>query len=240
MNHDRPSAALLVIGNELLSGHTADQNGPHLLSVLRERGIEVKELRVIADSEPAIADAIVTLKRRCTRVLCTGGIGPTHDDVTVRALAHAFGKPVVVHAELEARVKEIFGDPAPAAAMRLAEVPEGAEVLLDARALVPIITLGNVTLLPGVPSFVRTCLQAALGDWRGMPFVVRELQVTAHETAIAAPLDDVAQRFDDVSIGSYPQFSSGKVVVRLRIEGSDRKRVEAATKALRSLLGVKS
>lgn len=232
---DGPRAAVLIIGNEVLSGQVEDANGPFLLKALRARGVDVIELRIVADSEPAIIDAVNTLRRRADRLFCTGGIGPTHDDVTVRAVAHAFGKPVVVHAEMAERVREVFGD-ASASAMRLAEVPEGADVLLDTRALVPVITVANVTLLPGVPSFVRACAEAAFGDLRGTPIVTREWRIEAHETSLAQDLAQVQDEYSELSIGSYPTFARGKVSVLIRIEGRDGSRVDAALAALRARL----
>lgn len=232
-SHDRPTAALLIIGNELLTSQTRDENGPFMLRALRERGIEVLELRMVADNEPAIARAINDVRHRCSKVLTTGGIGPTHDDVTMRAVAHAFGVPLVVHAELMARVLAYFGEDAPPAARRLAEVPEGAEIVLDTVALVPIVSLGNVTLLPGVPKLMRNALPQALAELRGPPFFMRGLSLQARETDIAQALQDVQHAFEEVSIGSYPHFEGGRSTVHIHVDGRDAQAVDNAWQALR-------
>ena len=231
-----PTAGLIIIGDEILSGQTTDRNGPFLLQCCRERGIEVVELRIVADNEPAIVGAINSLRHRCTKVLTTGGIGPTHDDVTVRALAHAFGRPTVQHAELLARVHSYFGPSVPAAAMRLAEVPEGAFVVLDTVAVVPIITLGNVSLLPGVPQLVRSGARVALAELCGPSFVSAEVFSTAREADLAEELTCIQHEFDDLHIGSYPERSDGELRVRLRVEGRDPQRVNLAAQALRMRL----
>jgi molybdenum cofactor synthesis domain-containing protein len=229
-----PTAALLIIGAEVLSGKVEDANGPFLLRALRARGVDVREIRVIGDTVTAIAAATAQLAAQQTFVITTGGIGPTHDDVTMAGIAQAFGQTVVLHPGLLAAVTRRFVargadvKTLPAAYKRLAEAPSGAEVILGDGTFVPVVHMRNVFVLPGVPSLMRGCFAQIAPMFEGPAFYTRALYLVAHESAIAADLTAVQNLFADVAIGSYPRFDSGKPEVQLTADGRDLQRVQAA------------
>lgn len=231
-----PTAALVVIGDEVLSGKVDDANGPFLIRALRERGVQVVELRVIGDDPDAIVDTVRELADRTTHVFTTGGIGPTHDDKTIAAVARAFGRQVVRHEKLERRIRARYGDALNEARLRLADVPQGAHVLLGDSDAIPVIEIENVFILPGVPAFARLCFERIAGRLGGPPFASRALFLSATESQIAAGLAEVQRAHPGVAIGSYPRFGSEGYRVKVTVDGRDAASVEAATDALRAAL----
>jgi molybdenum cofactor synthesis domain-containing protein len=237
-----PTAALIIIGAEVLNGKVADANGPYLLAALRARGVEVLEVRTIGDSIAAIGEAVRQLAARVDYVFTTGGIGPTHDDVTMAGVAAAFATHVVYDAALLAAVTARYvargSDPAtmPPAHRRLAEVPQGASVTLGAGQHVPVVQMRNVIILAGVPSLMRDAFTHIAHKFTGQAFCSAGLYLVVHESHIAAMLTEVQRDFADVAIGSYPRFDRGKSEVRITIDGRDAGRVAAATAALHAQL----
>jgi molybdenum cofactor synthesis domain-containing protein len=200
------TAAILIIGDELLSGRVEDANGPILLGWLRARGVEVSRLAWLPDDADAIAEEVSRLAPRCSWLFCSGGVGPTHDDVTYAAVARAFDvdlerRPELV-AALEARVS-----PLPPAALRMADVPVGAELWGEGVLSYPLVVVRNVLLLPGSPHLFRARLEALAPRFPGAPPRVEHLYLTARETEFAARLAVAAARFLQVRIGSYPRTS---------------------------------
>ncbi len=222
------SAALLIIGNEVLSGKVDDTNGPFLIRALRERGIELVELRVVADEVGRIAAAVRELAARADVLITTGGIGPTHDDVTIAAIASAFGVAVVRHPAIEARLRERYGETLSTPRLRLAEVPDGAEVHTSSATPMFVVRLGNVIILPGVPSLMRLCFSQIADLFAQAPFYSRTLFVSVPESEIAVPIAEVQQRHPAVLIGSYPRFDAGPYRVKLTVDGRDGAAVAAA------------
>lgn len=213
-----PTAAIVIIGAEVLAGKVEDENGPFLLRKFRHRGIRLTELRIIDDNEEVIIDAVRALSPKVTWLFTTGGIGPTHDDVTVPAIAAAFGVKVVHHPDLLRRVVRRYGE-GPGAHLRLAEVPEGAVLHAGGDSGVPAIGFRNLFIFPGVPSLMRLCfaqIEASLGS---APLFSRALLLDASESAIAALLSRVQASHPEVAIGSYPRFDDAGYRVKVTIDG---------------------
>ncbi len=229
------TAAIVIIGNEVLSAKIADTNGPLLIRRLRERGVPLSGLWVVPDDVDAIVEALLAARRRARWIFTSGGIGPTHDDVTVRAVALALGRRVVRLPEMEAIVRGFFVDrPMPPKALRLAEAPEGASLLHGAHGPYPVLSVGDTFLLPGVPELFALQLDTVLVRLPSAPLVLEQLFLACPESEIADALDAVASEFPDVAIGSYPTIDRSQGWrVKLTIEHGERRRVDAVCEALR-------
>ena len=229
-----PTAALVIIGAEVLSGKVDDANGPFLIRALRARGIEVIEIRVIGDTVVAISQALRDLMPRVTHIFTTGGIGPTHDDVTMAGVAAAFDCPVVRHPELEQHLRSRYGDAVNEARLKLTEVPQGARVRLAGGGFIPIVQMGQVTVFPGVPSLMRACFADIAAELSGSPFHSAAFLLNASESDIAAHLTRVQQQFPQVAIGSYPRFDQASYRVKVTVDGRNLSHVRATVDALRA------
>jgi len=229
------SAGVLIIGNEILSGKVADENGPFLLGRMRGLGVEVRRLAIVADELDEIVWGLRGLRQRCDWVVTTGGVGPTHDDVTVAAVAAALGRTVVRSPELEALVRSTLGEGAPAEALRMADTVAGAELIYAEGTRLPAMVVDRVAVLPGVPALMRRQFEVLAPKLEGAPFVLRQVFLDVGEPAIAATLGRIAKDNPRVAIGSYPCFDRGADHrVKLTLEARDRAAVEAA---LQTLLG---
>ncbi len=223
------SAGLAIIGNEILSAKVVDENGPFLLGRLRALGVEVRRQLTVADEIDEIVWAIGSLRGSADWVLTTGGVGPTHDDVTIAGVARALGRKVVRSPELSGLVLSHFGPRVEEAAYRLADVPEGAELLFQPGIPFPVPLVDRVALLPGVPQLCRLQFEALAPRLHGRPFTLRVVFVSAGEPAIAAALGAVAADHPAVAIGSYPRFDRGADHrVKLTLESRDGAAVTAA------------
>ncbi|MFY0522266.1 competence/damage-inducible protein A [Archangium gephyra] len=228
-------AAAVIIGNEVLTAKVVDANGPHLIKRLREVGIPLRTLELVPDEVDLIVEAVARARMRAKYVFTSGGIGPTHDDVTVRAVALAMGRKVVRLPEMVALIREKAVDAPTAEAMRLADAPEGAVLLAQPGSWYPVLTVGDVFLLPGVPQLFRTQLEAVLARLRGTPVHLRVLYLNLGESAVAAVLDRVALDMPHVAIGSYPMFDrSLDYAVKVTVESVDPGSVEQALARLQA------
>lgn len=230
------TAALLVIGNEILSAKVRDENGPFLASELRALGVEVRRLETVPDEVPLIVDALVRCRASARWTLTSGGIGPTHDDVTIAAIAQAFGRKVVLDPRTLALLEARFGAGLNAARRRLAEVPEGARVEFHEGYLFPVISVEDVTILPGVPSLLREGFSRIRERFRVAPIFSRALYFSIGEGALAEHLDATVARHPAVSIGSYPRFDEADHRVKVTFDGRDEAEVRAAASFLRGLV----
>lgn len=232
-----PTAALVVVGSEVLSAKVADENGPWLARRLRELGVELRAIATVADRVDDIVEAVDRERRRAGWLFTSGGVGPTHDDLTVAAVARALGRPLARHARLAQAIDALHrhhhgGEPAPEAALRMADVPVGTELVGDQG--YPTLVCGNVVLLPGVPRFFRYQFDRVAALLAGAPFRLAQVYLVVREERIAGSLAAVAVAHPGVELGSYPQFDDGDHLVRLTVESRDLAAVEAA---LRALLG---
>ncbi len=202
-------AAGVVIGNEVLTAKVVEANGAHLIKRLRERGVALRSLHVVADEVDEIVEAVLLARRRAQWVITSGGIGPTHDDVTVRAVALALGRKVVRLPEIEAAVRAHYGERLNPQALRLAEAPEGSELISHPAARYPVIACEGVFLLPGVPELFKQQLESVLSRFPQGRVVLKVFYLSASEPQIAGTLDRAALAHPEVSIGSYPTFDPG-------------------------------
>jgi molybdenum cofactor synthesis domain-containing protein len=232
------TACILIIGNEILSGRTQDENLSFLARGLNEIGVRVREARVVPDDANVIIATVNDVRRRFDYVLTTGGIGPTHDDITAQCMADAFAVPLILHPD----AKRLLETHYPAghlneARLRMARVPEGAVLLPNPISRAPGFQIGNVFVLPGVPSimqgiFAQLKHRLAGGD----KMLSRSVSCRLGEGTLAQDLSALQDGYPDVEIGSYPYFRRGDFGVTLVLRGTDRARLGTATEALKTLI----
>ena len=233
------SAAVLIIGNEILSGRTKDVNLGYLAEELTKLGVRLREARVIADMEGDIVAAVNDCRARYDYVFTTGGIGPTHDDITSASVARAFGVPLV----LDERARVMLARNYPPgglneARLRMAHVPQGATLIDNPVSAAPGFHMGNVFVMAGVPSIMRAMFDGVkdklVGGW---PMLSRTVSAFLGEGIIAAGLGALQQRYPDLDIGSYPFFRQGRFGASLVLRGTGQARLDAAARELRALIG---
>ena len=219
------TAALAVIGDEILSGRTQDKNVSQLATWLNEQGIRLAEVRIVPDDSARIVEAVNALRSRYDYLFTTGGIGPTHDDITVDAIAAAFDVPVVVHPQARAILEDYYRDRPGGltdARLRMARVPEGAELLPNPTSGAPGVKMGNVFILAGVPHIAATMLEALTGKLEGgRPMVSITVGARAAESEVADLLRDTEAAHPGVAIGSYPFFKDGRYGANFVIRSED-------------------
>ena len=243
-NTDSPSdrvytACVLVIGNEILSGRTKDANLAWLAERLNEAGIRLREARVIPDIEDEIVRAVNEVRARYDYVFTTGGIGPTHDDITVDGIAAALGLPVVVHPRARAALDLYYADRGGLneARLRMARVPEGAELIENRFSGAPGIKLGNIYILAGVPRIAAMMLDALTGTLEGgRPLLSRTLGCWVPESEVAELLAATEQAHDRCQIGSYPFFRDGKAGANFVVRSDDEAALETCAGELEQAL----
>lgn len=223
------TAAFLAIGNELLSGKVVEANLAPLAKTLRALGVQLCTAEILLDDVPTLASAILRLSQAHGVVVTSGGVGPTHDDVTIEAVARAFGRRVVREPSLVELVHQTFGDKTTEAHLRFADVPEGAELRRAPDASWPTPVLHNVWILPGVPEVFRMKL-ATLRAWvKGpSPFLSRALVLTLEEVELKDALDAVVAAHPAVSIGSYPALFNPRYRTRITFDGTSAPALQAA------------
>ena len=232
MGSSNPTAAMLVIGDEILSGRTRDANMHHLAGKLTEAGIDLREVRIVADDAPAIEAAVTALSAAHTHVFTSGGIGPTHDDITADCIARAFGAAIDVRADARAILQAHYdrsGLELNAARLRMARIPEGAVLIDNPVSAAPGFSLRNVHVMAGVPSVFQAMVASVLPTLTGgAPVLSQTLRVARGEGDIAGPLGELAAEFPDLSFGSYPYQRVGVHGANLVVRGQDGARVDAA------------
>jgi molybdenum cofactor synthesis domain-containing protein len=231
---ERVTAAVLIIGDEILSGRTQDTNLNAIARFLGTHGVDVAEARVVGDVEAEIVEAVNLLRGRYDYLFTTGGIGPTHDDITADCIAVAFGVSLYEHPEILAMMSARWGDQLNAARRRMARVPDGGELVKNPVNGPPGFTIGNVFVLAGVPAIMRGMLEDI--GWRlkgGAVVVARTVRVEGSgEGLIAAPLEAVAKLHPAMSLGSYPFFTPEGYGSNLVLRGRDPAEVEATVDEL--------
>ncbi len=232
-----PTAAMLVIGDEILSGRTRDANMHYLAGQLTERGIDLKEVRIVSDEAAEITEAAKVLSARYDHVFTSGGIGPTHDDITADCIAAAFDAPIDVRDDARALLADFYeksGRELNAARLRMARIPDGAALIDNPVSVAPGFSLQNVHVMAGVPSVFKAMVASVLPTLTGgAPLLSDTLRVVKGEGDIAGPLGVLAEQFDDLSFGSYPFQQDGIYGANLVVRGTDETRLNAAMDALR-------
>ena len=234
-----PTAAMLTIGDEILSGRTRDSNMPHLAAALAARGITLRETRVVPDDQSEIVAALNALRARYTHVFTSGGIGPTHDDITADAVAAAFGVGIGVREDARAILALNYANPETAlnpARLRMARIPDGASLIDNPVSRAPGFSLGNVHVMAGVPAVFEAMVAGLLPRLTGgRPLLSETLRVDFPEGEVAGPLRRVAEAHPGVSIGSYPFNAAGRFGSHLVARSEDAGALAAAVADLRRL-----
>jgi molybdenum cofactor synthesis domain-containing protein len=234
-----PTAAMLVIGDEILSGRTRDANMHHLAGQLTEAGIDLREVRVVSDDAPAIISAIKALSAAYDTVFTSGGIGPTHDDITADCIAAAFDDHIDVRDDARALLAAHYaktGSELNEARLRMARIPDSATLIDNPVSVAPGFTIQNVHVMAGVPSVFQAMVVTVLPTLTGgAPLISRTLRIDRGEGDIAGPLGALAADFSDLSIGSYPFQKDGKFGANIVIRGTDEARLETALSQLEAL-----
>ena len=227
-----PSAAMLVIGDEILSGRTRDANTHFLAQELTKVGIDLCEVRIVSDKRDAIVDALNALRNEYDTVVTSGGIGPTHDDITADCVAAAFDVPIDIRDDARALLQAHYdsrGMEFNEARKRMARIPDGARLIENPVSIAPGFTLGNVHVMAGVPSVFQAMVASILPTLTGgAPVLSQTLRIDRGEGDIAGPLALIAQEFPDLSIGSYPFQQNGAYGSNVVVRGTDGARVDAA------------
>ncbi|SFR35595.1 competence/damage-inducible protein A [Litoreibacter janthinus] len=237
-----PTAAMLVIGDEILSGRTKDTNTNHLACALTEAGIDLKEARVVSDEHDRIVEAVRTLSKAYDHVFTSGGIGPTHDDITADAVGAAFGAHVDIRDDardlLEAHYSRQgmeFND----ARKRMARIPDGATLIDNPVSIAPGFSIENVHVMAGVPKVFHAMVATVLATLTGgQPLLSETLRVFIGEGDIAGPLGELAKANPDLSLGSYPFQKNGAFGSNLVIRGTDPIKLKRVVGELAKALGV--
>ncbi|HIV78350.1 MAG TPA: competence/damage-inducible protein A [Candidatus Sphingomonas excrementigallinarum] len=233
------TAALIVIGDEILSGRTQDRNIAQLATWLNVQGIRLAEVRVVADRTEAIVEAVNTLRVRNDYLFTTGGIGPTHDDITVDAIAEALGVPVIEHPEARAILEDYYTarGGVSAARARMARTPEGATLIPNRVSGAPGIRVGNVFIMAGVPHITAGMLDALTGTLEGgRPVVSGTIGCWVGESEVAELLRQAEKSHEGVAIGSYPFFREGRTGANFVVRSPDAERVDACLRDLTDAL----
>jgi len=230
------TAAALIIGDEILSGKVRDTNGPVLIDLLRGLGVRLQRLVYLGDTVSEIAAELRSSSARFDAVVTSGGIGPTHDDRTIAAVAAAFAVRVVRNPELEAMIRAWWGSRFTESALRMAEVPEGARLARGGAGLLPVVVFRNIYLLPGIPRLFEAELDALRAELRGRRLQMSSLYLHCDESRIAPLLAQVDGEFPEVAIGSYPQLEAEDYRIWVTVEAEDRDPVECAVTRLLALL----
>src|SRR5215470_18076806 len=234
------TAGILVIGDEILSGRTKDKNIGFIAEYLTNIGIDLKEVRIVADDETDIVTALNALRGRYTYVFTTGGIGPTHDDITADSVAEAFGVGIDHHPEVVARFKERFKNPGELneARLRMARIPDGAELIQSATIMAPGFKIDNVIVMAGVPSIMQAMMDIVTPKLKsGVRMLSESVRANAREGDIGGPLRKIANAHPETIIGSYPFLDENqKPNTNLVVRSRDPEKLNAAMSAVKEML----
>ncbi len=232
------TAAVLIIGNEILSGRTTDANLPYLAKALNAVGVRVMEARVIADDETAIISAVNACRTAYDHVFTTGGIGPTHDDITAAAIAAAFGLPVVRDPRAtDLLTRHYAAAELSEARLKMADIPRGATLIENPVSAAPGFRVDNVWVLPGVPRIMQAMVDGLVTGLRGGdPVLSRTISAFTTESGIAFALGEVQRQHPATEIGSYPFVRSGRFGTSLVVRSTDRRALDAAVAAVAAML----
>ena len=229
------SAGILVIGNEILSGKVVDTNSPFLTRELRSLGVTVRRILTIPDELDVIAAAVAEFHGAYDLVFTSGGVGPTHDDVTVEGVARGLRRRVIRHPAIEGRIREFYKENTNEARLKMSEVPEGTELIVDGRLGFPTLKCENVYILPGIPEILEQKFEGLRERFAAAPYFLRVVYTSDGEGAIAEHLNATLAAFPDLLLGSYPKLGDPEYAVKLTLESKDRDYVE---RALAHLLGL--
>lgn len=243
MTENSVTACVLIIGNEILSGRTQDANLSFIARNLNEHGIQVREARTVPDVEAVIVATLNEVRAKFDYVFTTGGIGPTHDDITADCVAKAFGVELEMHPQIEAQIRAFsaqrgLSEDVMQSSLRMARVPQGGD-LVETEVGAPGFTIGNVYVMAGIPSVMQSMLTLLLPKLEGArPVRSRSVGAFLGESMVAERLGEIQEANPDVDIGSYPFSEDGRYGTTLVVRGTDEARLEAVLAELRTLIVV--
>ena len=241
---NNPTAAMIVIGDEILSGRTQDTNSNHLAQKLTLLGIDLKEMRVVSDDEKQIVHTVNALRKLYTNVFTSGGIGPTHDDITADCIAKAFGVSISVREDARAALAQNYADPETElteARLRMARIPDGATLIDNPVSMAPGFSMENVHVMAGVPTIFKAMLEGLLPKLTtGIKILSETVNVKQKEGDIAKALGVIAKDNPDVSIGSYPYYDDGIFGCNLVIRSADPVKLAEITATVRKTFSTSS
>jgi molybdenum cofactor synthesis domain-containing protein len=223
-----PTAGILVIGNEILSGKVVDTNSPYLCKQLRGLGVDVERIVTIPDEIETIASEVKAMSERYTYVFTSGGIGPTHDDLTIEGVAAAFGRTVEINQKLEGMLRSVLGDDLNEGQLKMAKVPAGAVLIDSDDKWFPLVVVDNVYIFPGIPEGLYRKFESASNRFSGIPYVLKQVYVNRSETDIVETLNALLEAFPDLILGSYPKLRESSYQVLLTLESRDKDYVQRA------------
>ncbi len=218
MKNTQRSAAIIIIGDELLSGRTQDVNSYFFIKQLSALGVKVQFCLIIPDDAEIIGRTVVEYSMRVTWTFVSGGIGPTHDDITMKSMAAAFNVPLVSNPVLVRVLKTIYGKKCTPEHLKMSNVPEGTVVITGSKTNVPVIKFQNIYIFPGVPELMKSMFRQVKDDFKGIVLPVREISLNVDEGEILAELQQTVDEFPDVKIGSYPSLLEEGFHVKIVLE----------------------
>jgi molybdenum cofactor synthesis domain-containing protein len=217
---------MVVIGDEILGGKCVDTNSPWIAKRCRTLGLDLCRVVVVPDDVGLIAEEVARCAARFDHVFTSGGVGPTHDDMTMLGVAEAMGVGLKRHPELTALLHKKMPAGPTAAALRMADIPDGAELWWDGDLFFPVVVMGNICIFPGVPSLLRRKFDEIAHRFEGVPIMGRSLCTEERESVIAERLQVASERWPGVAIGSYPQFATRPHTVTITLDSRDRQALE--------------
>jgi molybdenum cofactor synthesis domain-containing protein len=230
------TAAIIIIGNEILSGKVEDRNSSYLALGLRELGVDVRRISVIPDETDTIAEEVSRFSQEYDVVFTSGGVGPTHDDVTMQGVAQAFNLGLVRNAELADIVNERCGGAANGPTLRMADLPEGADLIESNGLRFPAVAVKNVYIFPGIPEYLVRKFEAIKERFRSEPFVLKKIYINEEECLIAPSLNTLVAEFPRIDVGSYPKVGLRDYKVVVTLESTDPAELARAEARLMELL----
>tara|TARA_Y100000590_G_scaffold82579_2_gene92010 strand:- start:8104 stop:8829 length:726 start_codon:yes stop_codon:yes gene_type:complete len=226
------SAGILIIGNEILSGKVSDTNSPFLFRNLRKLGVDVQQMATILDEVTLIGDMVSDYSSKFDFVFTSGGVGPTHDDVTMEGVAKAFGRTLEKNSSIIARIENAQGKPCNNSQVKMAMIPQGASLLDGGDLWFPVVILENVYIFPGIPSLLEKKFKSIQERFRSSPFYLKRVFVNERESDLASALHEVLKEFPTLLLGSYPKIEEKSFKVLLTLESRDPEYLESALAAL--------
>jgi molybdenum cofactor synthesis domain-containing protein len=225
------TAGIIIIGNEVLSGKTQDINSHFFCVELRQLGVEVQKISTIQDHIELIGREVAYFSKQFDFVFTSGGVGPTHDDVTIEGIAHGFAVPVVRHPDIENRMRQRLGDNINEARLRMANVPHGAVLLATDALFAPVINIHNVYIFPGIPRILQERFLAVKERFRDKPYFLKNVFVKYGEGVIASALNNLLAQFPQLLLGSYPVLDLPEYKVKVTLESKDPTYLDNALKS---------
>jgi FAD synthetase len=215
------TAGIVIIGNEVLSGKTQDINSHFFCTELRQLGVDVQKIATIPDEIELIGQEVTAFSQRFDWVFTSGGVGPTHDDVTIDGIAHGFGLKVIRHPDIERRMRQRLGTEVNEARLRMANVPEGAELLATEALFAPVVKIHNVFIFPGIPRILQERFHAIKERFRDTPYFLKIVYVRQGEGVIASLMNDLLLKYPQLLLGSYPVLDIADYKVKVTLESKD-------------------